>query len=228
MRRLLHSTVALALIAAVALAGLSGCSSMSKTTKGAIIGAGAGGVIGGVIGKQAGSTTKGAIIGAVVGGAAGAIIGRQMDKQAQELKQNIPGARVERVGEGIQVTFESGLLFDFDSDVIKGEARKNLDALASSLHTYGKSDLLIAGHTDNVGRESYNQDLSERRAASAARYLSYRGVDRSRIHTIGLGETEPVDSNESDYGRQQNRRIEVAIYASDAWRDEAEREVAGR
>src|SRR6266478_4254715 len=113
--------------------GVSACASMSKKEEGAVIGAAAGGAVGGVIGNQTGSTTRGAIIGAVVGGAAGAIIGHQMDQQALELQQNIPGAKVARVGEGIAVMFDSGVLFDVDSDAIKGDARTNLDALAASL-----------------------------------------------------------------------------------------------
>ncbi len=206
----------------------NGCSSMSKTAKGAIIGGTAGGVVGGVIGKQMGSTAKGVIIGAAVGGAAGALIGHQMDKQARELEQNIPGATVERVGEGIQVTFASGLLFAFNSDAVRGNARSNLDELARSLDKYPKSNLMIIGHTDNVGSDAYNQDLSERRARSASHYLASRGVSPTRIATRGLGETEPVVSNETDEGRAKNRRVEVAIYASQAWQDEAKREVAQR
>jgi outer membrane protein OmpA-like peptidoglycan-associated protein len=197
---------------------------MNNTGKGAVIGAGAGGVVGGVIGKQSGNTAKGAIIGAVIGGAAGAIIGHQMDQQARELKQNIPGATVERVGEGIKVTFASGLLFDFDSDVVKGSARSNLDELASSLDKYDGSNLMIVGHTDNVGSDSYNKDLSERRADAATRFLVSRNVSRNRIGTLGVGETEPVASNATDSGRARNRRVEVAIYASEAWRDQAKRE----
>jgi outer membrane protein OmpA-like peptidoglycan-associated protein len=215
-----------AAIALMASAGLLGCASMNAKTKGAIIGAGAGGVLGGVIGKQSGSTTKGAIIGAVVGGAAGAIIGHQMDQQAKELEQNIPGARVERVGEGIQVTFDSGLLFAFDSDKIQSAARSNLDALAGSLIKYPKSDLLIVGHTDATGTEDYNQGLSERRATSAGRYLLSKGVGRD-IQTLGLGETEPVASNENDEGQRLNRRVEIAIYASKDLKDAAIREAGG-
>src|SRR5204863_5432260 len=153
---------------AIALA-ISACASFNRKEEGAIIGAGAGGAIGAVIGNQTGSTTRGAIIGAVVGGVAGGLIGHQMDQQAKELKQNIPGATVERVGEGIQVTFASGLLFDFDSDVIRGNARTNLDELAHSLDKYDGSNLLIVGHTDDVGSFDYNQDLSQRRAAAARR-----------------------------------------------------------
>jgi len=200
---------------------------MNKTQQGAVIGAGAGAVVGGVIGNQTGSTTRGAIIGAVVGGAAGGIIGHQMDQQARELQQNIPGARVERVGEGIHVTFESGLLFDFDSAAIRGEARHNLDELARSLNRYPDSDLMIVGHTDAVGSNGYNQDLSERRAQSSASYLYARGVDR-RIETLGRGENEPVASNDSESGRLHNRRVEIAIYASEALRDRAQREAGGQ
>ncbi len=221
--RRLAGAVAFVLVAA----GTSGCASLNKTTKGAIIGATAGGVAGGVIGHQSNSTAKGAIIGAVIGGAAGAMIGHQMDQQARELEQSIPGATVERVGEGIQVTFASGLLFDFDSDVVRGNARANLDELARSLTKYPNSDLLIVGHTDDVGTERYNQGLSERRASSAARYLSTQGVARPRIGTRGLGETEPVATNETDEGRQKNRRIEVAIYANRTLRERALREAGG-
>jgi outer membrane protein OmpA-like peptidoglycan-associated protein len=225
MRHQLSSTVLRAAVAALVVASAAGCSSWSKEKKGAVIGAAAGGAIGGVIGNQTGSTARGAIIGAVVGGVAGGIIGHQMDKQAQELKQNIPGAVVERVGEGIQVTFASGLMFEFDSDVIRGDARTNLNALARSLDKYDKSDLLIVGHTDGVGTRAYNQDLSERRSNSAARYLESQGVTR-RIATRGLGEDEPIATNETAEGRRQNRRVEVAIYASEAWQAEARRQAA--
>jgi outer membrane protein OmpA-like peptidoglycan-associated protein len=197
-------------------AGL-GCATKAQT--GAVIGAGGGAVVGGVIGKVAGSTAKGAIIGAVVGGAAGAIIGDQMDRQAKELEQNIKGATVERVGEGIQVTFASGLMFDFDSDVVKPEARANLRELAASFHKYPDTDLVIIGHTDQVGTIDYNQALSERRARSAAAYLVGQGVSGARIDARGLGETEPVASNDTEAGRAANRRVEVAIFASKAYRE---------
>jgi len=204
---------------AVGSVGASACASMGKKEEGAVIGAAAGAAVGGVIGNQTGSTAKGAIIGAVVGGAAGAIIGHQMDQQAKELSQNIKGATVERVGEGIQVTFASGLLFAFDSDSIQAAAGTNLRELASSLQKYPESQLLIVGHTDNVGDDSYNQRLSERRANSAAAYLAAQGVARTRLATSGKGEAEPVTTNETDAGRQQNRRVEVAIYASEAYRN---------
>ena len=214
-------------VAILALTSVSGCASMNAKTKGALIGAGAGAAAGGVIGNQTGSTTRGAIIGAVVGGAAGAIIGHQMDQQALELEQNIPGAKVQRVGEGIAVMFDSGVLFDVDSEVIKGDARTNLDALAASLAKYPKSDLMIVGHTDATGTDSYNMGLSRRRAASASDYLRSHGVARG-IKALGRGETEPIATNDTDEGRQQNRRVEIAIYASDKLRAEAEKEAAGQ
>lgn len=198
---------------------LGGCSSLNRKEKGGIIGAAAGGTIGGIIGKNNGGTAKGAIIGAAIGGTIGAVIGHQMDQQAKELKQNIPGAVVERVGEGIQVTFASGLLFDFDSDAIASTAASNLRSLASSLEKYPDSDLLIVGHTDSQGSDQYNMDLSKRRAESTANYLSTQGVDRTRLRTEGKGESEPVTDNSSEVEQARNRRVEVAIYASEAYKE---------
>jgi outer membrane protein OmpA-like peptidoglycan-associated protein len=212
----LHALAALLVIGSV---GMGACASLNKKENGAIIGATAGAAAGGVIGNQTGSTAKGAIIGAVVGGTAGAIIGHQMDQQAKELSQNINGATVERVGEGIQVTFASGLLFAFDSDSIQTAAGTNLRELASSLQKYPDSQLLIVGHTDNVGDATYNQRLSERRSNSAAAYLAAQDVARTRLAATGKGESEPVTTNETDAGRQKNRRVEVAIYASEAYRN---------
>lgn len=204
-------------VAALAL-GLSACASWGKKETGAAIGAGAGGVVGGVIGNQTGSTARGAIIGAVVGGTVGAIIGHQMDQQAKELQQNIPGATVTRVGEGITVTFASGLLYDFDSDVVRPEAAQNLRNLAASLGKYPNTDLLIVGHTDAVGTTTYNQGLSQRRASAAASYLTSQGVAASRLQAVGRGETEPLATNDTEGGRQQNRRVEIAIFANAAAR----------
>ncbi len=222
-----HSKLHRLILTTLAVTLLAGCASMNAKTKGALIGAGAGAAVGGVIGNQTGSTTRGAIIGAVVGGAAGAIIGHQMDQQALELEQNIPGARVQRVGEGIAVTFDSGLLFDFDSATIKGDARTNLDALAASLAKYPKSDLMIVGHTDATGTDSYNLTLSKRRASAASNYLRSHGVSRG-IRAVGRGETEPIASNDTEDGRSGNRRVEVAIFASDKLRSEAEKAAAGQ
>ena len=207
-------------VLAVALV-LPACSSLNKTQQGAIIGAAGGGAVGAVVGGKLGSTAKGAIIGAAVGGVAGAVIGRQMDKQAEELALDVEGARVERVGEGIAVTFDSGLLFDYDSDVVKGAARDNLTALANSLKKYPKTEALIVGHTDSEGTDTYNMGLSDRRAAAARAFLVSQGISSARIKTSGRGESEPIESNDTATGRQQNRRVEVAIFAGEEMRREA-------
>jgi len=208
------------LVLAVLLAlGVTACASLSRKEKGAIIGAAAGGVAGGVIGNQTGSTTRGAIIGAVVGGTVGAVIGHQMDQQAKELQQNIPGATVARVGEGIAVTFASGLLYDFDSDVVRAEAAQNLRNLAASLSKYPNTDVLIVGHTDAVGTSEYNQGLSQRRATSAANFLTTQGVSSARLRAVGRGETEPIAANDTEGGRQLNRRVEIAIVANASTRN---------
>lgn len=213
-------TSAILTLVALLPAGATGCATWSKTTKGAVIGAAGGAVVGGAIGKAAGSTAKGAIIGAAVGGVGGALIGRQMDKQAEELAEDIPGAKVERVGEGILVTFESGLLFDFDSDTLRPAARENLRNLAASLEKHPRTNVLLVGHTDAAGSDTYNEGLSRRRSATATSFLSSQGVPRSRIEGVGRGEMEPVASNDSEHGRQQNRRVEVAIFANEDYRKE--------
>ena len=193
---------------------LSACATLNKKEEGAMIGAGVGGAVGAVVGNQTGSTARGAIIGAVVGGVTGTIIGHQMDQQAKELKQNIAGATVERVGEGIKVTFASGLLYDIDSDHVRFEAADNLRNLAASLSKYPNTDLLIVGHTDSTGTVAHNQGLSERRAQSASAFLLSQGVSAGRLRTAGLGEAEPIATNNTDAGRQLNRRVEVAIFAN--------------
>jgi len=213
MRRSLAGVLTLA-----ALVPLAVSCAMNKAEKGAIIGAGAGGAVGAVIGKATGSTVRGAIIGAAVGGVAGAVIGHQMDKQAEELAYALPGATVQRIGEGITVTFPEGLLFGFDSDQIGPAAQDNLRRFAASLQKYPNTRTLIVGHTDSDGSADYNMDLSNRRALSAANFITGEGVDRARISTAGRGEAEPIETNASDAGRQQNRRVEVAIYADDAAR----------
>ncbi len=206
-------------LATVALVQLSGCASWNRKQKGAAVGAAAGAGVGAIIGNQTGSTARGAIIGAVVGGTVGAIIGHQMDQQAKEIQQNIPGAVVTRVGEGIAVTFASGLLYDFDSDAIRADAAQNLRTLAASLDKYPNTDILIVGHTDAVGSDSYNQGLSQRRASSASNFLTSQGVSAGRLRSAGRGETEPIASNDDESGRQLNRRVEVAIYANAAARN---------
>jgi outer membrane protein OmpA-like peptidoglycan-associated protein len=198
----------------------------SKMTKGGVIGAAAGGVVGGVIGNKVGKkngTAKGAILGAVVGGATGAIIGRYMDKQAAELQRDLAGAKVERVGEGIKITFDSGILFNTNSATLTTAARTNIDELAQTLKKYKDTNILIEGHTDATGSDAHNQSLSERRAASVRNYTTSHGVAADRITTQGYGESQPIAENTTVSGKQANRRVEVAIFANEKLKKAAEK-----
>lgn len=216
------SLATLALVVGVQV--FSGCSA-TNTTKGGAIGAGAGSVIGGALGHRSDNTVVGAIIGAAVGGSAGALIGRQMDKQADELERDLEGAEVQRVGEGILITFNSGLQFDINSASIRTDTQTNLNTLAATLKKYDDTAILIEGHTDNTGEVSYNQTLSERRAYSVGEYLAFQGVSKSRVSTKGFGELQPLNTNSSDDERQINRRVEVAIVANKAMKKMAKKGV---
>ncbi|HAC16314.1 MAG TPA: hypothetical protein DCE78_10290 [Bacteroidetes bacterium] len=198
---------------------ISGCSTWSKTAKGTVIGTGAGAAVGAVVGKTLGNTAAGAIAGAVVGGTVGAIIGRNMDLKAAELEREMEGVTIQRVEEGIAVSFDSGLLFDVDSSNLRTEGYENLQKLANILKKDNETILMIVGHTDSTGDESYNLRLSERRAQSAKSFMQAQGLSSTRIQMIGRGESEPIGDNSTDAGRQKNRRIEVAIYASPEYVD---------
>ncbi len=222
--RVRRDGITLALVTLLSLAG-AGCSSLSNTQRGALIGAGAGGAVGAVVGSAAGSTTKGVIIGAVVGGAAGAIIGSRMNDRAETLERELDDATIERVGEGILVTFDSGILFGFDSSTLRAQARVNLGDLARVLAEDSDDyEILVAGHTDSSGAEAYNQTLSERRASAASDFLATQGIPDSQLRIQGLGEMEPLTSNETSAGQAANRRVEIAIFASAEYRDEAIRQ----
>jgi outer membrane protein OmpA-like peptidoglycan-associated protein len=208
-------------VLSLALLGL-GCSA-SNTVKGGAIGAAAGGVLGAVIGKQAGNTAVGAIIGAAVGGTAGALIGNYMDKQAEEMQKDIEGAKIERVGEGIKITFDSGILFDVNSTALKTDARTNISKLSKILQKYPDTNILVEGHTDATGTTEYNQTLSEKRASAVAAYAEGEGVATSRFQTVGYGENQPVASNDTVEGKAKNRRVEIAIFANDDLKDAAEK-----
>jgi outer membrane protein OmpA-like peptidoglycan-associated protein len=198
----------------------------SKTAKGGIIGglggAAAGGVLGRVIGGKSG-TAKGAIIGAAVGGGAGALIGRRMDKQAAELKREMAGAKVERVGEGIKITFDSGLLFAKNSAALTSAAQENIKELAQTLIKYGDTNVIVEGHTDNSGTDAINDPLSQRRAQAVANYTQQQGVDASRFTVSGYGSKQPIADNSTEAGRVANRRVEVAIFANEKLKKAAEK-----
>lgn len=213
----------LSLVLVVALlVGAAGCASMSRQQKGAVIGAGSGAVVGGIIGKQAGNTALGAILGAAVGGAAGAYIGNYMDKQAEEIERDLDGATVERVGEGIKITFDSGILFAVGKSDLQSAARANLTDLAAILNKYPDTEVLIEGHTDATGSDDSNMTLSRNRAQSVANYLESLQVAPTRFTTMGYGESQPIASNDTESGRQANRRVELAIMANDKLKKVAE------
>jgi outer membrane protein OmpA-like peptidoglycan-associated protein len=216
MKRSLLFVAALATVASA-----SGCASTSNQTKGAVIGAASGGTVGALIGSATGGTATGLVLGTLVGGAGGAVIGHQMDQQAKEIQHDVQGANVARVGEGMDVTFASSLLFDANSDVLTEQARSNLGTLAQSLQKYPNTNVLIVGHTDSAGEEANNMALSERRAQAAANYLATQGVAPARMRALGRGASEPVAPNDTEADRQQNRRVEVAIFANDAFKAQA-------
>ncbi|HSN47154.1 MAG TPA: OmpA family protein [Flavobacterium sp.] len=197
----------------------------NNTQKGAGIGVGAGAVIGGLIGAGSGNAAMGAAIGAVVGGTAGGLIGNKMDKQAREISQAIPGAEVERVGEGIKLTLkEDAIRFDTNKSTLTSLARTNLDKLMPVLNEYADTNIQIYGYTDNVGTPAYNLTLSEKRAESVKNYLIAKGLASTRFKTTGLGIADPIATNETAEGRSQNRRVEFAIIANAKMVEEAKKE----
>lgn len=196
----------------------------TKKQTGALIGAGAGAAAGAAVGKAAGNTVVGAILGAAVGGAAGGIIGDYMDRQTEELNRDLEGAEIVRVGEGIKITFKSGILFDVDRSELRPEAKTELTDLAGILKKYDDTIILIEGHTDSTGPEEYNMQLSKRRAESVSHFLASQAVSPGRFSVIGYGEVQPVATNETTEGRQQNRRVELAIMANEDLKEAAERQ----
>jgi len=214
--------LSIVLIVAMVL-GAAGCASMSGKQKGAVIGAGSGAAVGGAIGSQSGNTLLGAIIGAAVGGAAGAYIGNYMDDQAEEIERDLEGATVERIGEGIKITFDTGILFDVDSASVQDAGRENLLNLAEILNKYEDTVILIEGHTDATGTDEHNNQLSARRAEKVSALLEGAHVSTDRFTIMAYGESQPIADNETAAGRQANRRVDIAIMANDDLKDAAEK-----
>lgn len=219
MKSISFKSILFVLIASFSVAS---CSNWSKTAKGTVLGSSAGALAGAIIGKAAGNTTAGAIAGAAVGGATGAAIGNYMDRQSRELEEDLEGAKVERVGEGIKVTFDSGILFAVDSSTLSDASKEEIAKLAEVLKKYEETNIMFSGHTDATGTEEYNQKLSEERAKSVAEYAAFIGVDAERMTIVGQGESEPIATNDTAEGRAQNRRVEVAIWANDELKEAAE------
>jgi outer membrane protein OmpA-like peptidoglycan-associated protein len=197
---------------------------LTKTQKGAAIGTAGGAAAGAIIGKAAGNTALGAIIGAAVGGGAGAVIGHKMDQQAKEIEKEVPNAQVERQGEGIIVTFNSNVLFGFDKSDLTDQAKSTVNDLTTILQKYPNENVLVIGHTDDVGTDSYNQKLSERRASSVASYLISSGISSARISTKGMGEADPKVPNDTEAHRAENRRVEFVLTANEQMKQEAEQQ----
>jgi len=204
-----------------------GCASWSKTAKGAAIGAAGGAVVGGAVGAIAGNTLLGAIAGAAVGGAAGAFIGRHMDKQAEEMRRDLEGAKVERVGEAIKITFDSGLMFDVNKYDLRTASQENLTKLAAILNKYPDTNILVEGHTDSTGTREINMPLSENRAKAVANFLATLNVQSARFAVHGYGPDQPIGDNSSVEGRQQNRRVDLAIMANEKLKKAAQDTVKG-
>jgi outer membrane protein OmpA-like peptidoglycan-associated protein len=201
---------------------LTNCKSANNTQKGTAIGVVAGTATGALLGGGGRSSIFGALIGAAVGGGAGYLIGHHMDKQAQEIKQAVPDAQVERVGEGINMTFNSGLLFTINSSALSEAAKTNLEKVASVFVKYPETNILIEGHTDNTGPADYNMELSKKRAYSVSEFLQSKGVAANRLDIKWYGETQPKVPNTTDANRTLNRRVEVGIMANDQMKQNAQ------
>ena len=197
----------------------------NNTQKGAAIGTAAGAVIGGILGNnigKGGNAPLGAVLGGVVGGVAGGVIGDKMDKQAKEIKETLPGAEVERVGEGIKVTLnENTVNFDFNSANLTTLAKTNLDKLVTVLKNNPDTNINIYGHTDSIGSDAVNLRISAQRAAAVKNYFVANGISASRMFTEGLGKSSPIASNDTDAGRAKNRRVEFAITANEKMIEDA-------
>jgi len=200
----------------------------NKTQRGAAIGAVAGGVLGAVLGNnigKGGNGALGAVLGGVIGGVAGGVIGNKMDKQAREIQTALPGATVERVGEGIKLTLgENSVRFDTNKSTLTSTAKANLDRLVPVFQSYADTDIVIYGYTDSSGKVEYNQTLSEQRAASVKAYLASKGLNTARFSTTGMGIADPIATNETAEGKSQNRRVEFAITANDKMVQDAKKE----
>lgn len=219
--------MAFAFIFSIGFTSCEATKNMNNTQKGAGIGAAGGAIIGGIIGNNVGkgNTALGAIIGGVVGGAAGGVIGNQMDKQARDIDEALPGADVERVGEGIKITLgENSVNFDLNKSSLTSTAKGNLDKLVPVFNEYPDTDIEIFGYTDSSGSDEYNLKLSEQRAASVKTYLVGKGISSARINTVGRGEADPIASNDTKEGMSKNRRVEFAITANEKMVEDAKQQ----
>lgn len=206
------------LIATAALIALGGCAQNpfygenAQTAKGAAIGAGAGAILGNVVAGK-GDRAKGGLIGAAIGATVGGLIGRQMDQQEAQLRQQMAGTGVDvqRQGDTIRLQAPENITFDSGRADIRPQFRPVLTQLAGSIRQYPGTVVQIEGHTDSTGSASFNQTLSENRAAAARSVLVQQGVEAERLVAVGYGATRPIADNMTPQGRAQNRRVEILI-----------------
>ncbi len=230
MKKLNVYVLSTALLAGSFLTSCNTVKNANNTQKGAVVGATAGAVLGGVLGNNVGSKNNsalGAVLGGVIGGTAGAIIGKNMDKQAQQIENAVPGAQVERVGEGIKVVLnENTVNFNFDSAELTSTAKANLDKIAKVFIDNPKTLITLYGYTDSVGKDEYNMKLSRSRANAVKSYLGSKGIGVKRITAQGMGEADPIASNDTKEGQAKNRRVEFGIMANEDMIEDARKEAA--
>lgn len=228
MNKITLYTIAFSFLLSSVFTGCNAVKNSNNTQKGVAIGAVAGGVLGAVLGNnigKGGNGALGAVLGGVIGGVAGGVIGNKMDKQAREIETALPGATVERVGEGIKLTLgENSVRFDTNKSTLTTTAKANLDKLVPVFQSYADTDIVIYGYTDSTGKVEYNQTLSEQRAASVKAYLASKGLNTARFTTTGLGIADPIATNDTPEGRSQNRRVEFAITANQKMIEDAKKE----
>lgn len=228
MKNTIIYSLSILLVASIFLSSCSAVKNANNTQKGATIGTAAGAILGGIIGNNVGKRNSelGAILGGVIGGVAGGVIGNKMDKQAREIKEALPSAEVERVGEGIMLTLgDNAIHFDTNKSTLSATAKANLKKLVPVFKNYEDTNIVIYGYTDSTGKVEYNQKLSERRANSVKDYLATNGIDNTRFTTKGMGVNDPIATNETAEGRSKNRRVEFAIVANEKMINDAKNEV---
>lgn len=226
--------IGLATLSLVFLVGISSCEATKNANnkqKGAVIGAAGGAVLGAILGNnigKGGNGEIGAVVGGVVGGAAGVLIGAKMDKNAQKIEEEVPGAKVERVDDGIVITFDGendGVYFDTNKYNINADSKATLDKLTAVLIEFPDTNVLVVGHTDSVGSEEYNMTLSKNRAQSVTNYFTGpKGLSPGRFNTNWFGETSPIATNETAEGRAQNRRVNIVIVPSEKMKQDAQKQ----
>jgi outer membrane protein OmpA-like peptidoglycan-associated protein len=228
MKKIIALALVITITASTVLTSCDVIKNSNKTQRGAVIGGAAGAVLGGVLGNnvgKGGNGAMGAVLGGVVGGVVGGVIGNKMDKQAREIQTAIPGAKVERVGEGIKLVLgENSVRFDTSKSTLTPAAKANLDKLIPVFQSYADTDIVVYGYTDSSGNVDKNQILSEQRSASVNAYLAAKGLNTARFKSVGMGIADPVASNETVEGKAQNRRVEFAITANDKMVEDAKKE----